>query len=176
MPTSYYIAQAISILVAGISVVVLQLKTMKGLLIGNVLINGIASIAYLLLGGYSAVVIGLLAVAQCFVMYYYNQKGLAPHKITIAICILAYLSSSAFFYQTPVDLLPATAAVLFAISISCKRAFVARVWIAFNALTWITYDIFLLSYGGMVLHGVILTSTIVAMIRVDGIFRKKSNQ
>jgi len=174
MPTSFYIAQAISILVACISVVVLQLKTMKGLLFGNVLINGLASISYLLLGGYSAMAIGISAGLQCFVMYFYNRKDMAPHKITVGAFILVYVGCSAFFYQSPIDLLPALAAVLFAISISCKRPFFARVWVFTNSIVWIAYDIFLLAYGGLVLHGVILTSTVVAMIRVDGIFRKKN--
>ena len=111
MNITFYIAQAISLLVAGISVFVLQLKSMKGLLIGNITINALAGISYLLLEGYSAAAIGLIAVVQCIVMFFYNTKGVRPHIITVLIFIGLYVACSAVYYQSPVDILSAGAAV-----------------------------------------------------------------
>jgi len=171
---TYYIAQAISILVAGISVIALQMKTMKGLLIGHITINALAAFAYLLQKGYSAFAIGMIAVVQCCIMYLYDKKRMRPHLPVVLAFIALYASCSAIFYQSPIDLLSGSAAVLFAIGVACKRPVVARTWSALNAITWIVYDICLHAWGGLIMHAVILSSVLVAFVRVDHIFQKKS--
>lgn len=169
--TLYDIAQAISILVALISIVVLQLKSMKGLLIGNLTINALAALAYLLQKGYSAAAIGIIAVVQCIVMYFYNRQNKRPSIPVVLLFIALFISCSAVYYQSLIDILPASAAVLFAISMACKRPLVSRSWIVFNTLTWMVYDILLGAWGGLIMHSVILTSVLVALVRVDGIFK-----
>lgn len=173
---TYYIAQAISILVAGISVVALQMKTMKKLLIGQILINGLAAFSYLLIKGYSAAAIGIIAVLQCCIMYYYNKQNQKPPLWVVGIFIALYISCSAVFYQGLTDILPGFAAVLFAISVACKRPVVARTWSMINAITWITYDCFMSAWGGLIMHMVILSSVLIAFVRVDHIFQKKSSK
>ena len=52
----------------------------------------------------------------------------------------------------------------------------SRVWYVFNPLFWIVYDISTLAYVNLVIHVVVFVSTVVALIRVDDIFRLRKKK
>ncbi|MBR2646702.1 MAG: YgjV family protein [Clostridia bacterium] len=52
----------------------------------------------------------------------------------------------------------------------------SRFWYSLNPLCWLVYDIFSRAYGNFIMHFVIFVATFVAMIRVDGIFKKKTEK
>ena len=59
------------------------------------------------------------------------------------------------------------AAICFCISLTQSNSTAYRFWFVFNPLLWIVYDILMMAYGNVVMHGIVLVSTVVAIIRLD---------
>ncbi len=169
----FYIAQGISVITAIIAACMMQFKNIKLILLGQLTANLLTAISYILLGGLSGGGICLIAIVQSAVMFFYTQKDTRPQWWVVAIFIVAYVVCSAFYYQSFVDILPAIAAVCFAVSITMKTPFLSRIWYVFNPLSWLAYDIVVMAYGNLLIHAVVFISTVVALVRVDDIFKLK---
>lgn len=172
----FYIAQGISVITAIIAAVMMQCKSLKLILLGQLATNLLVAISYILLGGLSGGGICLIAIAQATVMFFYNQKEKKPHWWVLAIFIAAYVACSAIYYQSFIDIFPAIAAVCFAVSITMSTPFLSRVWYIFNPIAWMVYDIATLAYGNLIIHAIVFISTAVALIRVDDIFGLKKRK
>ena len=176
MEIEFYIAQGISILTAGIAVFMMQLKQLKFILLCQLAVNLLTALSYILLGGLSGGGVCLIAIVQSLVMFFYNQAGKKPQWWVLAIFIAAYVACSVLNYQSFIDIFPAIAAVCFAVSIAMSTPFLSRVWYVFNPLAWIVYDVAKLAYGNLLIHAVVFISTLVALIRIDGIFRGRKKE
>ena len=174
--TAFYIAQGISVITGVLAVVTMQFKNMKTVLIFQIIVNFTALSNYLLLGGDSGVFVSLLAIVQSIVMFLYNRKGQKPQLMVVALFILAYVGSSVYnIYVTKqlLELLPAGAAICFSISLAQEKASSFRVWGALNPTFWLGYDLYTRSYVMFLVHFGILVSSVVGMIRLDGVLSRK---
>lgn len=174
---AFWIAQGISVLTGILAIVMMQFKNMKTILLFQIIVNLTASLNYLLLGGDSGAIVSLLAIVQSVVMFIYNTKGKKPHYIVIAAFITCYVDVSLFniiVSGDPKEILPAMAAVCFSLSLVQSKPSAFRVWGALNPSCWLIYDLFTSSYVMFCVHLGILISSLVAMVRVDGIFKKKN--
>ena len=79
MGTDFYVAQGISILTAIVAIMSMQLKSMKGILISQIIANLLASSTYFVLGSFSGAGISLIAIIQLVVVYIYDKKNVKPH-------------------------------------------------------------------------------------------------
>ena len=170
MGADFYIAQGISVATATVAACMVQFKDIKLILLGQLTANLLTAVSYILLGGLSGGGICLIAVLQSVVMFFYNQKKKKPQWWVLALFILAYIACSIVYYESFVDILPAIAAVCFAVSITVSTSFLSRVWFIFNPISWVIYDISTWAFGNLLIHTVVFVSTAVALIRVDDIF------
>lgn len=161
------IAHIISICNAVIAVLVMQLKSIKTILIGHITINLIGGISFFMLNGYSGASICAIAIVQCVVMYLYDRKGIKPHMPVILLFMAAYVASSVACYHHPVDFLAALAALFFAFGVTRTNPSEVRMWNALNPVTWMAYDICIDAYGTLVMHTIIFLSIVVAIVRLD---------
>lgn len=171
----FYIAQGISILTLLAAILMMQCKNMKWLLVGQITANFLTAFSYLLLNGLSGAGICLIAVLQSAVMFLYNRKEKPIHRPVLIGFILLYVLCSAYYYQSPVDIISGAAAICFCISVTTRTASASRRWYVFNPIGWMIYDIFTLAYGNLIMHLIVFISTLSAMIRLDGLFRKKNS-
>ncbi len=176
MGAEFYIAQGISILTGILAAVMMQLKKMKVILLFQLAVNLLTALTYILLGGLSGGGICLIAILQSAVMFFYNKKGRKPHWWVLAIFIAGYVACSVLYYKSFVDVFSALAAICFAVSIAMNTPFMSRVWYVFNPLFWIVYDISPLAYVNLIIHAAVFISTVVALIRVDDIFRLRKKK
>ena len=173
---AFWLAQGISVITGILAIVMMQFKNMKTILLFQIIVNVTASLNYLLLGGDSGAIISALAIIQSIVMFIYNTKKRKPHIHVILAFIICYVDVSLFNIIVSGDLmeiLPALAAICFSLSLVQTKPLAFRVWGALNPSCWIPYDFYTSSYVMFAVHTGILISSIVGMIRVDGIFRKK---
>ncbi len=168
-----YIAYGFSILTAIVAIVVMQFKSMTIILIGQITANLLTAFSYFFVGGWSGSGICFIAIIQSCVMFVYDRKNVKPQLWVILLFIAAYIACSVILFRSVFDLFSTAAAICFAISIVQKNPFISRIWYAADMLLWTVYDISCRQYGNLVLHTVIFLSTFVAMIRLDGLFRKK---
>jgi len=161
------IAHIISICNAVIAVLVMQLKSIKTILVGHITINLIGGISFFMLGGYSGASVCFVAIVQCAIMFLYDRKGSKPRFPVILAFMSAYVACAIISYQTPFDLLAALAALFFAFGVTRTTPAEVRRWNALNPLTWLAYDICIGAYGSIIMHGTIFLSIAIAIIRLD---------
>lgn len=173
---AFWIAQGISIFTGILAILMMQFKNMKTILLFQIIVNLTASINYLLLGGDSGAIVSLLAIIQSVVMFIYNTKKVKPHIPVIIAFICGYLAISSYniaMTRDPMEILPAMAAVCFSVSLVQEKPSVFRIWGALNPSCWLAYDIYTASYVMFAVHLGILISSLVAMVRLDGLFKRK---
>jgi hypothetical protein len=163
----FYIAQGISVLTGIVAVLMMQFKSMKKILIGQILANLLTASTYLLLGGFSGAGINMIGILQSVVMFICDIKNISPKRWTIIGFIALYIGCSALYYKSPVDIFSALAAVCFALSVVQTKPAASRRWYSLNPLCWLAYDIFTRAYGNFIMHLVILISTVSAILRYD---------
>lgn len=163
----FYIAQAISVLNGILAVIMMQFKSMKKILIFQIICNLLTAVSYALLGGLSGAGICIIAIVQTITMFIYNIKKVPPHKIVIIAFVALYIGCSAFYFKSFIDIFSALAAVCFAISVVQTKAALSRLWYLFNPLCWLIYDIYTKAYGNLALHLVVFVSTFIGIIRND---------
>ena len=163
----FYVAQGISVLTGVVAVVMMQFKEMKHILAGQILANLLTASTYFLLGGFSGAGINLIAIVQTVVMFVYSLKKIPPKKWVIAVFILLYAVCSAIYYRSPVDLFSGGAAICYAFSVVQTKASLSRLWYLFNPLCWLVYDLFTAAYGNFILHVIIFSTTLLAILRRD---------
>ena len=172
----FYIAQGISVLTALTAIVGMQMKNMKAILLSQILANLFTASTYFLLGGFSGAGICLVAIVQAVTMFFYNQKNKKPHLAVTVLFILAYVACSVVYYERFIDVFSAMAAVCYAMSITQSSPTASRLWYVMNPLFWVVYDLYTRAYGNLIMHASIFLSTFLALIRVDGIFKKNKQE
>ena len=170
----FYIAQGISVLTALTAIVGMQMKNMKAILLSQILANLFTASTYFLLDGFSGAGICLVAIAQAVTRFFYNQKNKKPQLWVIILFISLYIGCSVVYYKTFIDVFSALAAVCYAMSIAQSNPKRSRLWYVLNPLFWVVYDINTRAYGNLIMHASIFLSTLLVLIRVDGIFSYKN--
>ena len=174
--TAFILAQCISVGTGIMAIFLKQLKSMRMILLFEVIVNLLASTNYLLLGGDAGAIVSVLAILQSLVLFLYNKNEKTPHVAMTVIFIALYVACSTYSLITKADvmeLIPALGAVCFAMALMQKSPFRYRLWGVGNSLLWVVYDAYTASYVMLLVHFGILVSTVVAMIRIDGILKFK---
>ena len=171
---AFWIAQSISIVTTVIAILCVQLKKMNWILICQISANFLAGTTYFFIDGKSGLGISIIAVLQTVVMFLYEKKKKTPHwLVTVAFCA-AYVGYSLLVYQTVFDLLPAAAAVFFALSVAQKKPERYRIFAAINPTFWVAYDIYAQAFVYIFMHSGIFISAIVGIIRLDIIGKRRA--
>ena len=176
--TALWVANGISVGAGILAVLMMQLKNMKLVLLFQILINLIGATNYLLMDGGSGMLLSLTAVIHSIVMYFYNTRGVKPHVPVTFGFIAVYFGFAIYnliITHDPMEILPALAAFCFSFSLIQKNPSVFRIWCALNPIFWLPYDIYTKSFVMFLVHGGILVSAVVGMIRLDGFLKKKKS-
>ena len=163
----FILAQVISVLTTAFSVLSMQFKNVKPILLCQLMSNLLCSITYLLLGGFSGAAICLVAILQCIVSFVCNVKDIKPHWLLCVGFTAVYVACSIVWAQSVADVFSAMGAVVFSIGMTQKKASVTRLWYAANPVCWMIYDVFTMAYGNLITHLIIFASTMAAIIRID---------
>lgn len=169
MGVTFYIAQGISVLTCLVGILMMQFKSMKKILAGQIIANLLTASTYFLLGGLSGAGICFIAILQSVVMFFYSVKNTPPHKLVIWLFVALYIGCSIFYYKNLVDVLSALAAVCFAFSVVQTKPMFSRIWYLFNPLFWMAYDLLIpeKAYVNFIMHTVLFCSTFIAIFRND---------
>ena len=84
-----------------------------------------------------------------------NPEGSLDKGALIVGFVALYAGCSALYYQSPVDLLSAAAAITYAFSVVQTKAAYSRLWYVFNPLLWLIYDLFAQAYVNILLHSAV---------------------
>lgn len=165
--TAFIAAQAVGLLTAVAAAAGAQCKKMTSVLILNLISNSLVALSYILLGGISGSYVCIAASVQTVISYLYTRKNEDVPKIITGVFICIYIALSVYTYKTPIDVIPAICAVMYALSVVQSKSSGYRVFMGINSVLWVIYDIVIGAFTMIITHGLLLTSIIIAMIRYD---------
>ena len=171
----FYIAQGISAVTCILAVITMQFKSMRNLLIGQLIVNLTSVLTYVLLGGLSGAGICFVAILQSIVMYILNVKNIKPPLWVTIIFMALFVGCSVVYYKSPIDILSGAAAMFFAISLVQTKASASRLWFVGNPILWLIYDIFTGAYVQCIIRIAVFTSTVISIFRNDLKLKNKAN-
>lgn len=159
------------------SIVSMQLKQQKHLLLSQVFANGLGALSYLFLGGDSMMAgTGMvLGTIQCLINYaYIRNEKLLPKFIPGLFLLMSALNSVIHIsvsgaFHFPVDLIPVSCSLLFVIGVAMKNTTTTRLFFLANASLWIVYDLMVqpIAKANLITHIVVVLSVGVGIVRYD---------
>lgn len=163
------VAFSISLAALILEIVIYQFKEMKAIVIGQCVSNFLILLTYALSDGLSGAAVCAVATVHTLLIYLLYQKKSKDIPVWFALAfVVVYLVCSAFTYKGVIDIIPAAAAALFAVSVVQTKSWKYRIIILVNSLLWIAYDIIISApVPMMVTHSIAVVSVIVGMIRLD---------
>ena len=166
---NFIIGQIFSAVALIIAVVGVQFKKVHQVLLGSMSSNIATALSYGFLGGLYGEWIFIVGAVQTLIIYLTNKYDLEKKKRTLlTILFLAvYVVGTVVVYQSWDDIIACACAVLYMMAIVQKNTAKYRKFLAANTCLWIVYDIAVMAYVNIITHGVMLSSLVIAMIRLD---------
>ena len=162
----------ISIFVLIATVLGMQFKNMKWIILCQILSNFLLGLQCIIGGTISTGGVVMLATVQTVLSFTLNYKKIPfPAWLTVsfmvgysAITVIGFLSPSVA--SSPFDLITMVAVWCFAISIVQEKSWICRFFLALNVSLWLIYDFAVLPSAALN-HIIILSSIFFAMVRND---------
>ena len=161
------LAYAVGILTTAVAVLSMQFKSMRLVLLLQIVANGLLGVQYAIRGADTGVWSLALGVVQIVLSYILNVKNILFPKWLVLLFITGYLVITVFTFKSFFDVLPFIALCIFSISIIQEKSRICRILAVFNSITFLAYDIFTQSYSAIITHGTIFLFLIVGILRLD---------
>ncbi|MBR2019181.1 MAG: YgjV family protein [Clostridia bacterium] len=160
------IALIISIFTTLFAVAGMQFKSMKVIIVSQLLANTLLGVQYVLEDRLSASGIVMIAIVLTIISFVFSYKKMDfPIWLVIVFCV-GFAVVSVLSYQNAWDILPLVAVWFFAWAMVQKNSAVCRILSLCNVLLWLIYDI-ALAPSAILTHAVIIVFTVVGIIRQD---------
>ena len=168
---TFVLAQALGLINTGVSLVMMQFKNARTILIFQIMSTLLISGNFLLLGGLSGAWICIVGAVQSAAMYFFDcycKKDVEKkRKILLVFFLAAYITGTIVVYKSWHDIVSGICAVLFVFSIVQKEARHMRSFSLANCCCWLLYAVFTLAYTIILTHIAINISILVAKYRLD---------
>lgn len=161
------IAYAVGLLTTAVAVLSMQFKSMRTVLLLQIVANGLLGVQYAIRGADSGVWSLVLGIVQIIVSYAFNVKSIRFPRWLLLLFIGGYLVITVFTFKNIFDVLPFVALCIFSVSIVQEKSRICRLLSVFNSITFLIYDVSTQSYSAIITHGTILVFLIVGILRLD---------
>ena len=136
-------------------------KYAKGLLLYQSLAFLFKGIHYFLIGGLSGAVTSIISCLRNLVFTKVKSK------VLMILFIILYIIIGYFTFTNLFSLLPVLATILYSFFVYIKNPKYLRISSLFTSFIWLTYNIYLFSYSGIITQVILIISNISAMIKLD---------
>ena len=137
-------------------------KTTKQILLLQTVSFFFKGIHYYLLGGISGFLTSIVSMIRNIIF-----TKIKSNKMWTIIFILIYLVIGFLTYTTFGTLLPIIATIFYTIIVNKNNPSYLRWGMFITSVIWLLYNIYIISYGGIITQVVILVSNIIAIIKLD---------
>ena len=131
--------------------------------IGNSFCGGIH---YLLLGGYTGMMLNLISCGTNLVYWYRIKKNKSTMVFQIIFGIMFFIVGI-LSWDGWISIFAIAAKIISTVSLGMKNTRTIRIMNLISTPCWLTYNICVLSLGGICSDLIVLTSLIIAVIRID---------
>lgn len=142
-----------------------QLKSIRLILAAELLVNILACLYYLLLGGRSAFVLSIFATLHVVVNYFYQHQGNRPSWWVFGVFAVIYMICGVLTWTGPMDLLSMSATLFFALSLQQASPTGYRLCAVGKGFSWIVYCLILGAWSTLLTNLFTLLSAVTALIR-----------
>ena len=163
----YTLSQIFGVIVFVFVFFSMQLKNMNHVLLCQIGCNSFGLLSYVLVGGFSACGIYLLATLQAALYLFIRKYEKMEPKWLQPVITLGYIAFSAVSFRGWVDVFPVLAGILCALGIGQKRPTVYRVIMLLNGAVWTVYDILIGAYAMLATHIFVIVSALIGIVRLD---------
>ncbi len=162
-------AQIANLLNIIVTIAAFQFKKLPHILLGNVASNVLLALNYVFLGAFSGAWVGTLAAIQTIVIYFLDKKQTKKQTRLYLLVLFSvmYIIGTAIVYKQWFDCISCICALLYVASILQTNPKNLRRFSFVNMSLWIVYDICAGAYTTIITHVLVLSSIIIAMIRLD---------
>ncbi len=137
---TYYIGQALGIVVTIGAILTMQIKNKKPMLIVSATVNVLSALNILLLDKFSSgVIICLVAVLQIIDSLWHDKKGTEVTLAEKIIFLMLYVTGGLLGFEKGIDVLSIIAAVLYMLAMIQKKEQNIRLFLLGNMATWTVY-------------------------------------
>ena len=164
---NFYVAQAFGIIGLILSVLSMQMKTKRNIMIMLLLLNLASALNFLFLDSITGSLICFLAVFETFINYLYDSKDKRVPVYIIAFYIFVNLILGLISFKGLIDIIPIVCALLFIATVCTKSESKIRKLMFGNQLLWLGYDIKAKAYMFAITNILTLISIVVAFFRFD---------
>ena len=120
------------------------------------------SVHYYLLGGFSGFLTSIISMVRNLIFY-----KVKSNKIWTSLFILIYIIIGIITYSTLGSLLPVLATIIYTLIINKNKASYLRWGMLITSVVWLAYNVYILSYSGIITQVVVLISNVSAIIKLD---------
>ena len=167
----FYIAQAIGLVVTGMSLIAQHFKKMHWIMLAEVVMNVLSAAQYLLLDGMSGMWVSVIASANALSMLAYCKFGDGEKKtIPNILCVVfaaAQLAVGIGNIHVWYDAIPVIGAMIFAVSMLLAKPFMYRILRIVNGVNWTIYCLCTGAYTMILTQALGVISAVTAIIRLD---------
>lgn len=165
-------AQAIGFIGTIIIVIGMQQKKYGRIVLCKISNELISAIHYLLLGGYTGMIINFASCVTNGVYWYRNTKG----KSTLVFQILfgaMFVVLGALSWHGPISILVVAAKLISSVSLGINNPRVIRILNLISNPCWLVYNIYMGSIAGIISDILVISSVVIAVVRLDILGRKE---
>lgn len=155
------------------NIIGVQLKNKRNIMIAFIIANIFFSLCFLLLKSYSGMVISLFSVVQTVINYSFDKKDKKIPKYLIIFYIIISIICGLLTYKKALDVLPIICSILYTLSIVQTMEKRIRFITLINVSLWTAYDFMVGAYASGINSIILISSTLIAIIRYDILKRQK---
>ena len=171
---NFVVAQIFGIIGIIFSVLSMQMKTKKNIMIMLLCLNLASALNFFFLESMSGFWVCLFAVLETFINYLFDSKNTKVPFYIIGIYVVVNIALGLMSYHTPLDLLPIVCALLYCATICVAKESTIRKIMFGNQSIWLVYDIIVKAYMFSISNILTLISIVISYFRFD-YKKKKSN-
>lgn len=172
---NFVVAQIFGVLGIIFSVISMQMKDKKNIMIFLLLLNLASALNFLFLDSFSGSLICFFAVFETFINYLFDSKNKSVPYYIIVIYVIVNIGLGLYTYNTLLDIIPIACALLYCASVCSKKETNIRKIMFGNQTLWLIYDITVKAYMFGISNVLTLISIFVSMYRFDYKSKKISN-
>lgn len=137
-------------------------KSTKQILLMQTISFLFKSVHYYLLGGISGFVTSFISMLRNLIFYRVKEN-----YIFTIIFILIYIVIGIATYNSFYSLLPVIATIVYTLIINYDNPKYLRLGMLFTSITWLIYNIYIISYSGIIIQIIMIVTNIFAILKLD---------
>jgi len=164
-------AQIIGFLGTIIIVIGMQQKKYKNIVICKIGNEFFSAVHYLLLGGYTGMLANLASCLTNGCYYFRIKKGKSTLPFQIAFAAM-FVAIGLLSWHGPISICVVLAKLISSVALGIKNPRTIRFLNLISNPCWLIYNIYMGSIAGILTDSLVITSVVIAVIRLD-LLRKK---